>query len=216
MSSPLCALPIRTFLLMPLGLFTLFYLAKVFIVAIEDRSVEALGARVVIPEVRALFGASGTAGDGILKAALADPDISRIHIITRRTTARIERGIASGEVQTTRNMDYLDYEDIRNQISEVDAVCWAIGTSSVDVDEETFGRVHLDFPMQFVRVWIAINQNPGLSFHFISSSDISEDSTSMWVREKKYALKSHCLALLKDLTFASLPTNQTMLGRRKK
>ena len=182
--------PIRTLLFLPVVLFTLFYLARVFSVATDARSVETLELQQVPTEVIALFGASGTAGDGILKAALAAPDISKIHVITRRATARIEEGIASGKVQMTRHMDYLDYEDIRAQISEVDTVYWAIGTSSVGVDEETYGRVHVDFPMQFVREWIAINHNPGLSFHFISSSDISEGSSAMWVREKIRAEKS--------------------------
>ena len=182
--------PIRTLLFLPVVLFTLFYLARVFSVATDARSVEALGARAVIPEVIALFGASGTAGDGILKAALADPDIRKIHVITRRATARIEGGIASGKVQMTRHMEYLDYEDIREQISEVDTVYWAIGTSSLGVDKETYGRIHVDFPMQFVREWTAINHNPDLSFHFISSSDISEGSSAMWVREKIRAEKS--------------------------
>ena len=168
----------------------LFYLAGAFMVAIDDRSVDALEAQAALPEVIALFGASGTAGDGILKAALADPDIRKIHVITRRATARIEEGIASGKVQMTRHMDYLDYENIQDQISEVDTVYWAIGTSSVGVDEETYGRIHVDFPMQFVREWTAINHNPDLSFHFISSSDISEDSSAMWVREKIRAEKS--------------------------
>ena len=114
--------PIRTSLFIAAILFTLFYLAKVFIVATDDRSVEALWTRPVMPEVVALFGASGTAGDGILKVALADPDVSKIHVITRRATARIQEGIASGKVQMTRQMDCLDYEDIRDQISEVDTV----------------------------------------------------------------------------------------------
>jgi hypothetical protein len=171
-------------------LFTLFYLSGVFMVAIDDRSVDALEAHAARPEVIALFGASGTAGDGILKAALADPDIRKIHVITRRATARIEEGIGSGKVQMTRHMDYLDYEGIQDQISEVDTVYWAIGTSSVGVDEETYGRIHVDFPMQFVREWTGINHNPDLSFHFISSSDISEDSSVMWVREKIRAEKS--------------------------
>ena len=87
-------------------------------------------------------------------------------------------------------MDYLDYEDIREQISEVDTVYWAIGTSSLGVDKETYGRIHVDFPMQFVREWTAINHNSDLSFHFISSSDISEGSSAMWVREKIRAEKS--------------------------
>ena len=182
--------PIKTLLFVPVVLFMLFYLSGVFMVAIDDRSVDALELQEVPPEVIALFGASGTAGDGILKAALADPDIRKIHVITRRATARIEEGIASGKVQMTRHMDYLDYENIQDQISEVDTVYWAIGTSSVGVDEETYGRIHVDFPMQFVREWTAINHNPDLSFHFISSSDISEDSSVMWVREKIRAEKS--------------------------
>ena len=181
---------IRTLLLVPIVLFALFYLVSVFVVATDDRSLETLDSQEVPPEVIALFGASGTAGDGILKAALADPDIRKIHVITRRATARIEEGIASGKVQMTRHMDYLDYEKIREEISEVDTVYWAIGTSSVGVDEETYGRIHVDFPMQFVREWTAINHNPDLSFHFISSSDISEDSKAMWAREKIRAEKS--------------------------
>jgi hypothetical protein len=182
--------PIRTLLFVPVVLFTLFYLTGVFMVVIDDRSVDALEAHAARPEVIVLFGASGTAGDGILKATLADPDIRKIHIITRRATARIEEGIASGKVQMTLHMDYLDYEGIQDQISEVDTVYWAIGTSSVGVDEETYGRIHVDFPMQFVREWTSINHNPDLSFHFISSSDISEDSSAMWVREKIRAEKS--------------------------
>ena len=182
--------PIKTLLFVPVVLFMLFYLSGVFMVAIDDRSVDALELQEVPPEVIALFGASGTAGDGILKAALADPDIRKIHVITRRATARIEEGIASGKVQMTRHMDYLDYENIQDQISEVDTVYWAIGTSSVGVDEETYGRIHVDFPMQFVREWTAINHKRDLSFHFISSSDISEESSVMWVREKIRAEKS--------------------------
>ena len=182
--------PIKTLLFVPVVLFMLFYLSGAFMVAIDDRSVDALELQEVPPEVIALFGASGTAGDGILKAALADPDIRKIHVITRRATARIEQGIASGKVQMTRHMDYLDYGDIQEKIAEVDTVYWAIGTSSVGVDEETYGRIHVDFPMQFVREWTAINHNRDLSFHFISSSDISEDSSAMWVREKICAEKS--------------------------
>jgi hypothetical protein len=175
---------IRTLLLAPLGLFALFYLTGAIIVATDDRSVKVLEAREATHGVIALFGASGTAGDGILKAALADPDIRRIHVITRRTTPRIEQGIASGKVQMTQHMNYLNYTDIHAQISEVDTVYWAIGISAIGADEETYGRIHVDFPMQFVREWTGVNDRSELSFHFISSSDISQDSSAMWVREK--------------------------------
>ena len=132
----------------------------------------------------AIFGASGTAGDGVLKAALADPDIDTIHVITRRSTPRIDRGIAEGKVRMTLHMDYLDYSPILEQLRDVDAVYWALGTSSIGVDEETYGRIHVDFPVQFIGEWLGTSRKPGITFHYISSSDISEDSSQMWARQK--------------------------------
>jgi hypothetical protein len=84
----------------------------------------------------------------------------------------------------TIHMDYLDYTALHEQIAGVDAVFWAIGTSALGVDEEDYGRIHVDFPVQFVREWLQVSTRPGISFHYISSSDISEDSSMMWARTK--------------------------------
>lgn len=181
---------IRILLLAPVVLFGLVYVVGVLIVATDHRSIGTLESSAVNPEVIALFGASGTAGDGILKAALTDPDIRKIYVITRRATPRIAEGIALGKVQMTQHMDYLNYADIHEQISEVDTVYWAIGISAVGTDEETYGKIHTDFPMRFVQEWTDINHNSDLSFHFISSSDLSESSSAMWVREKIRAEKA--------------------------
>ena len=175
---------LRTILLAPVVVFALFYIAGVIIVLRSDKSVEPRPEPVAGLETVAIFGASGTAGDGILEAALADPDIRKIHVITRRSTPRIEAGLASDKVQMTLHMDYLDYGAIREQIAGVDAVFWAIGTSSVGVDEKTYGMIHVDFPMRFVEEWTGVSNKPDISFHYISSSDISEDSSMMWAREK--------------------------------
>ena len=45
----------------------------------------------------AVFGATGTVGDGLLKAAVNDPEISKIHVVTRRSVPRIEEAVASGK-----------------------------------------------------------------------------------------------------------------------
>jgi len=71
-----------------------------------------------------------------------------------------------------------------------DTVFWAIGTSSVGVDEKTYGMIHVDFPMRFVEEWTSASDAPDLSFHYISSSDISEDPSMMWAREKVRAEES--------------------------
>jgi hypothetical protein len=81
-------------------------------------------------------------------------------------------------------MDYLDYTAIREQLANVDAVYWAIGISAIGADEETYRRIHVDFPRRFVEAWMSVSTRPDISFHFISSSDISKDSTTMWVRVK--------------------------------
>lgn len=174
---------LRTILLAPLALFALFYVAVAVLVLLDDDAVEPI-AHTTESRTVAIFGASGTAGDGILKAAIASEDIERIHVVTRRTTPRIDAGVASGKVVMTLHMDYLDYSAIREQIAAVDTVYWAIGTSSVGVDEATYGRIHVDFPVQFVREWLAAGNDVDRSFHYISSSDISADSRMMWAREK--------------------------------
>ena len=90
----------------------------------------------------------------------------------------------------TLHQDYLDYSAVEEQLADIDAVFWAIGTSSVGVDEKTYGMIHVDFPMQFVASWVSVSNKPDISFHYISSSDISEDSKMMWAREKVRAERS--------------------------
>ena len=175
---------LRTILLIPLALFALVYIAGVVTLALKDDSIAVFAGTTANYETIAIFGASGTAGDGILKAALANPEISRIHVITRRATPRIEAGVASGKVQMTLHMDYLDYSAVRQQVADVEAVYWAIGISSVGVDEKTYGKIHVDFPARFLAEWTKVSDKPDISFHYVSSSDISEDSSAMWAREK--------------------------------
>ncbi|MCH7831032.1 MAG: hypothetical protein IIB75_10810 [Proteobacteria bacterium] len=181
---------LKTVLLTPLVLFAAIYVVLVVVVLLDDRTVEPLSEIPDHPITIAIFGASGTAGDGILKAALASPDIEKIHVITRRSTARMEAGMTSGKLKLTLHTDYLDYAAITEQIAAVDAVYWAIGTSTFGVDEKTYGMIHVDFPMQFVAAWSSVSEKPNISFHYISSSDISADSSAMWAREKVRAENS--------------------------
>ena len=175
---------LKTLFLVPLALFGTFYIVGAIALALKDDSIAVLDGPAASYETVAIFGASGTAGDGILQAALENPDIRKIHVITRRATPRIEEGVASGKVQMTLHMDYLDYAAVRQQVADADAVFWAIGISSVGVDEQTYGMIHVDFPARFVAEWVEVSRKPDISFHYISSSDISEDSRAMWAREK--------------------------------
>ena len=162
----------------------MFYVAGVIVLLFDDRTIAPLSEPSADFDSVVIFGASGTAGDGILKAALANPDIEVIHVVTRRMTPRIEAGVASGKVVASMHQDYLDYSAVHGQIAAASAVYWAIGTSSVGVDEKTYGLIHVDFPVQFVKEWLSVSTAADISFHYISSSDISADSRMMWAREK--------------------------------
>jgi len=166
------------------------YAAAAIMLAMDNRTISTLEGDRAGYQAITIFGASGTAGDGILKAALADPNIKRVQVVTRRATPRIEEGVASGKVQMTIHMDYTDYTAVRDQIADSDAVFWAIGTSSVGVDEKTYAEIHVDFPMRFVEEWASVSSQSDISFHYISSSDISENSSMMWARQKVRAEKS--------------------------
>jgi hypothetical protein len=141
----------------------LFYAFGVATVMLNDDLIEVWRTAPESPATIAIFGASGTAGDGLLKA---------------------------GKVQMTLHTDYLDYSAIHEQIEEVDAVHWAIGTSTFGVDEKTYGLIHVDFPTRFVEEWMSVSKRADISFHYISSSDISEDASMMWAREKVRAEKT--------------------------
>jgi hypothetical protein len=174
----------RILLLTPLALAALVYIGAAVMLASRNSRIAVLDEPASGGNTVAIFGASGTAGDGILKAALASLDIRKIHVITRRSTPRIEQGVAAGKVQMTLHTDYLDYSALEAHLGAVDAVYWAIGISSVGVDEKTYGTIHVDFPARFVASWLGVSRKPAISFHYISSSDISEESSAMWAREK--------------------------------
>ncbi len=180
---------LRTLLLFPLVFFISFYAIGAAYLFVRDKPQLAQQDSPQAVFDIAIFGASGTAGDGILKAALASPDIGSIKIITRRITPRIQSGVSSGKIQAIKHLDYLDYSEIEEQFKKINTVYWAIGISSLGIDEDTYGKIHVDFPMAFVKSWDEVNKNPNKSFHFISSSDISENSNTMWVREKIRAEK---------------------------
>jgi hypothetical protein len=172
------------------ALFALFYLLGVFMNLrppdpAEDAPLDASRLNTI-----ALFGASGTAGDGILKAAMADPNVEKIHVVTRRPTPRIEEGMASGKVKMTLHRDYLDYSALHDVLAQVRTVYWAIGISSIGANQETYKLIHVDFPAQFIEEWLSVASGDDMSFQFISSSDISENSDTMWVREKIRAEKT--------------------------
>ena len=134
-----------------------------------------------------IFGASGTVGDGILKALLMDQKVEKIQVITRRLTPRITEGVEMGRVIVTKHMNYMDYAPITDKLLNVKAVYWAIGISASNVNDEKYTEIHVDFPVAFVKLWLSLNKEKQKTFHLITGAGTSSDSSFHWAREKAKA-----------------------------
>lgn len=129
-----------------------------------------------------VFGATGSAGDGLLKAAIDDKEVKKIIVVTRRTSPRIEKGIASGKVEMRILKDFTDYSSIAAMLTDVNTVLWGLGLSSLEVDDATYTRIHVDFPVAFVKQWLSMRSASPMSFHYISG--MGTDGSAHWALEK--------------------------------
>jgi len=143
-----------------------------------------------------VFGVTGSVGDGLLKAAMEDPDVQKVYAVTRHSSARIAAGVASGKVQEIRQQDFTDYANLAGILGEVDTVLWALGTSSLQVDDSTYTRIHVDFPVAFVTAWLAARQTGPMAFHYVTGMGTDPGGKQYWAREKGRAEQE--LAALAD------------------
>lgn len=129
-------------------------------------------------------GATGSVGDGLLKAAIEDPEVEHIHVITRRTSPRIDAGVASGRVTMHLLKDFTDYSSLADELGEVNTVLWGLGTSSLNVDEVTYTRIHVDFPVAFVQAWLDARTAAPMSFHYVTGVGTDPEGDAKWARDK--------------------------------
>lgn len=131
-----------------------------------------------------VFGATGSVGDGLLKAAVQDPDVEKVYVVTRRTSPRIDAGVESGKIELRLLQDFTDYSSLADSLGEVNTVLWGLGTSSLNVDDTTFTRIHVDFPVSFVNAWLSARQTGPMSFHYITGMGTDPEGDEHWAREK--------------------------------
>ena len=129
-----------------------------------------------------VFGATGSVGDGLLKAAIEDPDVEKVYVVTRSTSPRIEAG-ASGKVEIRLHQDFTDYSSLADILGEVNTVLWGLGTTSLGMDDETYTRIHVDFPVAFVNAWLAA-RGTGRWHSTMSPAWAPIATEQHWAREK--------------------------------
>ncbi|MFT5691092.1 MAG: hypothetical protein ACI92E_000417 [Oceanicoccus sp.] len=132
-----------------------------------------------------VMGATGSVGDGLLKAAIEDPNVAKIHVITRRSSARIEAGVASGKVTMLEHQDFTDFSSFETELAEVNTVLWGLGVSSIGTDEVLYKKIQLDFPVAFTKQWLAVRNTGPMAFHYITG--MGTDGDAGWAKVKRQA-----------------------------
>jgi hypothetical protein len=135
-------------------------------------------------QVVMVFGATGSVGDGLLKAAMADPDVEKVYVVTRRSSPRIEAGVAQGDIEMRLHEDFTDYSALADILGEVNTVMWGLGTTSLGMDDETYTRIHVDFPVAFVSAWLAARRDGPMAFHYVTGMGTDSNGSQHWAREK--------------------------------
>lgn len=129
-----------------------------------------------------LTGATGTAGSGALRAAIADPEIEGITVLARR-----EPRERSDKVLFVKHEDFSDYSGLRGSLIGHDAALWCLGTSQNRVDRTTLHRVTVDFTVAGAKALMAANPD----IHFLHLSGAGADPTQQarmpFAREKGQA-----------------------------
>lgn len=131
-----------------------------------------------------VFGATGSVGDGLLKAAIESPEVEKVYVITRRTSPRIDAGVASGKVEMRLHKDFTDYSSLSDVLGEVNTVLWGLGATSIGMDDDTYTLIHVDFPVAFTRAWLSARTEAPMSFHNVTGMGTDPEGSQHWAREK--------------------------------
>ena len=131
-----------------------------------------------------VFGATGSVGDGLLKAAMEDDEVETLYAVTRRMSPRLEAGQASGRVSVIMHEDFAEYGSLGDILRDVNTVMWGLGASSIGMDEALYRRIHVDFPIAFVTAWQALPSDSPRAFHYVTGMGTGEEESAQWAKDK--------------------------------
>lgn len=125
-----------------------------------------------------VFGATGLAGSGVLRACLAAPDVDDVRSVSRKPA-----GVTHPKLRETRQDNFLDYSAIADVFDGVDACLFCLGLSVQQAPiEADYRRIHAEFPMAAAKM--LRERSPHAQFHYLSGGRAGVDSRWMWARVK--------------------------------
>jgi uncharacterized protein YbjT (DUF2867 family) len=123
-----------------------------------------------------LFGATGMVGAGALCEALASPEVESVLSVGRHSC-----GILHPKLHELLLPDLFDFAVVEDQLVGYDACIWAVGISSVGVDEAAYAKVTEELTLLWARALLRLN--PTFSFCYCSAAGAG--GRSMWAQVRQ-------------------------------
>ena len=115
-------------------------------------------------------------GSGTLREALADPEIDAVLSVGRRSC-----GVEHPKLRELIIPDLFDIGSVESELVGWDACVWALGISSVGLDETAYARITEDLTLLWARTLLRLN--PAFSFCYCSAG--GADGRAMWARVRR-------------------------------
>jgi uncharacterized protein YbjT (DUF2867 family) len=123
-----------------------------------------------------VFGATGMVGAGALREALEAPEVASVLSIGRQPC-----GVEHPKLRELVLPDLFDVASVESELVGYDACLWAVGVSSVGLDEVAYAKVTEELTLVWARALLRLN--PGLSFCYCSAAGAG--GRSMWARVRQ-------------------------------
>ncbi len=124
-----------------------------------------------------LFGATGSAGGGVLEACLGASVVEEVRAITRRPLMH-----TSSKLRTFVHKDFMNYATVEEAFRGVDACLFCLGVSATQVSQEEYRKITYSYTLAAAQMFKA--KSPGAAFHYISGQGTRPDSRMFWSRVK--------------------------------
>jgi uncharacterized protein YbjT (DUF2867 family) len=123
-----------------------------------------------------VFGATGMVGAGLLREALADRGVEAVLSIGRRSC-----GVTHPKLRELLLPDLFEIGGVESQLTGWDGCAWALGISSIGLDEAAYARITEDLTLLWARTLLRLN--PDFSFCYCSAA--GADGSTMWARVRR-------------------------------
>ncbi|KAH7098263.1 hypothetical protein BKA62DRAFT_375041 [Auriculariales sp. MPI-PUGE-AT-0066] len=147
-----------------------------------------------------LTGATGHVGYGVLQHCLANSNVTRLSILSRREFALpTDPQYDTSKAQIIVHKDYASYpQDLIDKVSGAEGVVWAQGISQTEVAKDEYVRITFDYPINAAKAFAPINSGKPFKFVYVSGegADTTEKSWTLFGKIKGRA----------ERTLAELPS----------